>query len=110
MISKIDESKKEMENYAIEISKAIKGSTENKKFYLSFLKDLNDLLCVKISDNELNDIEKEITNIFNRKVKENHDKNKANTKKEKKKIKLTAKHEEDYADDYDYDDYDDADY
>ncbi len=101
---------KEMENYALEIAKHLKNATKSNKFHLTFLKNLNDLLSVKISDNDLNEMEKEITNSFNQKVKETHDKNKANTKKEKKKIKLTAKHEEDYLDDEDYDDYDDADY
>ena len=92
----------EITKYAEEVAKKVLSYQKTKKFHYVFLKNINELLLASLDTKELNDLEKEVSNSYNNKLKVNHKKKKENPKK----INL----KDDYEDPDDYIEYDDDDY
>lgn len=90
---------KEITAYAQGVADKVISFKKTKRFHYVFLKNINELLANTLDSKELAELEREITNQYNNKLKANHKKKKEN------KPKVNMK--DDFNDDYDYDDYDD---
>jgi hypothetical protein len=98
MVDKTEQN--QMLTYADELSKKVLNYKKNKKHHFTFLKNLNEMLAATLDNKDLAELEKELTNHYNNRLKANHKKKKDNP------VKLNMKDDplddgDDYADDDD---------
>lgn len=72
------ETQKDIDKYADEIISKVKSFKNNKKFQMLFLKHLNDLLAAAMDIKDIQKLEKDLSDQYNKILSQNH-------KKEKKK-------------------------
>mmetsp|Transcript_13799 Transcript_13799/g.14355 ORF Transcript_13799/g.14355 Transcript_13799/m.14355 type:complete len:97 (+) Transcript_13799:78-368(+) len=79
---------------------------KTKKFHYVFLKNINELLSATLDNKEIAELEKEISNQYNNKLKANHKKKKGDTVKINMKEEYGNEEGDDYyEDDDDYNNY-----
>ncbi len=99
---------KEMNDYADEIIKKLQAYKKNKKFPLIFLKNLNDLLASTLDVKDLQLLEKDLSDQYNKVLSQNHKQVKAKGENVVKKLNMRDYQDEeiydsgedDYGDDY----------
>lgn len=99
----VDKSKEEEEiiRYAEGLATKVLEFKKNKKYHLVFLKQINDLLAFNLDLKDLAELEKEISNQYNNKLKENHKKKKTNVQKVNMKEDADEEDMVEYGDDED---------
>lgn len=99
---------KEMNDYAEEIIKKLQTYKKNKKFHMVFLRNLNDLLASTLDVKDLQLLEKDLSDQYNKVLSQNHKQVKAKGENVVKKLNMRDyqdeevydSEEEDYGDDY----------
>lgn len=74
----IFKTEKEFTNYAEKLATHIINSKKPKKLHYVFLKNLNDMLAASLDNRAILELEKEISNLYNNKLKVNQKKTKSN--------------------------------
>lgn len=89
-------SEQEMIKYADDLAKKVLSYGKTKKFHLTFLKNINDLIAATLDQKQIDQLEKEISNMYNNKLKEGHKKK----KDDKPKINMSNKYDDELDEDY----------